>query len=105
MYVLIVFNCPRRLNFGREGRSIALRANLFKISFPQGFLHHYGIEITPDLCSRVLNREIIQSMVSAFKGIFGCLRPVFDGQKNLYTRDPLPISENKIELEVSMFCF
>ncbi|XP_026819292.1 protein argonaute-2-like [Rhopalosiphum maidis] len=69
---------------------------------PQGFLHHYGIEIKPDLCSRVLNREIIQSMVSAFKDIFGCLRPVFDGRKNLYTRDPLPISENEIELEVTL---
>lgn len=29
------------------------------------------------------------------------LQPVFDGRSNLYTRDPLPIGNEKMELEVS----
>lgn len=30
-----------------------------------------------------------------------CPQPVFDGRSNLYTRDPLPIGNEKMELEVS----
>jgi hypothetical protein len=28
------------------------------------------------------------------------LKPVFDGRNNLYTRDPLPIGNDRVELEV-----
>lgn len=39
-------------------------------------------------------------MVNSYNKIFGALKPVFDGRNNLYTRDPLPIGNDKVELEV-----
>lgn len=96
-----MFSCPRRPNIGREGRQITLRANHFQITMPRGYVHHYDINIQPDKCPRKVNREIIETMVHAYSKIFGTLKPVFDGRNNLYTRDPLPIGTDKIELEVS----
>lgn len=68
---------------------------------PRGYVHHYEINIQPDKCPRKVNREIIETMVHAYSRIFGNLRPVFDGRNNLYTKDPLPIGHDKLELEVS----
>lgn len=99
---LPVFTCPRRPNLGREGRPIALRANHFQISMPRGFVHHYDINIQPDKCPRKVNREIIETMVHAYSKLFGVLKPVFDGRNNLYTRDPLPIGNDRLELEVTL---
>lgn len=102
---ITVFNCPRRPNLGREGRPIVLRANHFQISMPRGFVHHYDINIQPDKCPRKVNREIIETMVHAYSKIFGTLKPVFDGRNNLYTRDPLPIGNDRVELEVKCLLF
>ncbi|XP_063702172.1 protein argonaute-2 isoform X1 [Culicoides brevitarsis] len=99
---LPVFTCPRRPNLGREGRPILLRANHFQITMPRGFVHHYDINIQPDKCPRKVNREIIETMVHAYSKIFGVLKPVFDGRNNLYTRDPLPIGNDRLELEVTL---
>merc|ERR1740128_372709 len=97
-----LFNCPRRPNLGREGRSIVLRANHFQISMPRGFIHHYHVSIVPDKCPRRVNREIIQTMVHAYSKIFGNLKPVFDGRSNLYVRDPLPIGNDQVALEEAL---
>ncbi|KAF4523696.1 Argonaute-1 [Ephemera danica] len=99
---LPMFTCPRRPNLGREGRPIMLKANHFQISMPRGFVHHYDINIQPDKCPRKVNREIIETMVQAYSKIFGTLKPVFDGRNNLYTRDPLPIGNDRLELEVTL---
>ncbi|KAE8573837.1 Putative Argonaute 1 [Halyomorpha halys] len=99
---VLVFTCPRRPNLGREGRPIVLRANHFQITMPRGFVHHYEISIQPDKCPRKVNREIIETMVHAYSKIFGNLKPVFDGRSNLYTRDPLPIGNDRMELEVTL---
>ncbi|CAI6349639.1 unnamed protein product [Macrosiphum euphorbiae] len=56
----------------------------------------------PDKCPRKVNREIIETMVHAYSKLFGNLRPVFDGRNNLYTRDPLPIGNDRMELEVTL---
>ena len=50
----------------------------------------------------LLHREIIETMVHAYSKIFGPLKPVFDGRSNLYTRDPLPIGNDRVELEVTL---
>ena len=100
MFFFSVFTCPRRPNLGREGRPIVLRANHLQITMPRGFVHHYEISIQPDKCPRKVNREIIETMVHAYSKIFGNLKPVFDGRSNLYTRDPLPIGNDRMELEV-----
>ena len=49
-----------------------------------------------------VNREIIQTMVQAYSRIFGNLKPVFDGRSNLYVKDPLPIGNDQVELEVTL---
>lgn len=92
----VIFVCPRRPNIGTDGRLITLRANHFQITMPRGFLHHYDITITPDKCPRKINREIIETMVQAYSKIFGTQKPVFDGRKNMYTRDDLPIGRDKV---------
>ena len=97
-----MFDCPRRPNLGTEGRPITLRANHFQISMPRGYLHHYDVTITPDKCPRKINREIIEVMVASYTKIFGSQKPVFDGRKNMYTRDDLCIGRDVIPFEVTL---
>ncbi|PAA61921.1 hypothetical protein BOX15_Mlig021460g1 [Macrostomum lignano] len=101
---VIVFQPPMRPGRGQEGRPIMLRANHFEIRLPKGFLHHYDVAITPDKCPRRVNREIIDIMVNSMhhQNLFFNQRPVFDGRKNLYTRDPLPFGTDRRELEVTL---
>ncbi|XP_027205239.1 protein argonaute-1 [Dermatophagoides pteronyssinus] len=96
------FISPRRPDYGHFGHPIQLRANHFQITMPRGFLHHYDVTITPEKCPRKINREIIELMVQAYNKIFGNIKPVFDGRKNIYTRDDLPIGRDKVELEVTL---
>lgn len=93
------FVSPRRPNTGHDGHKIKLRANHFQIVMPRGFLYHYDISITPDKCPRKINREIIEVMVHSYKPFFN-IKPVFDGRKNMYTKDELPIGRDKMDLEV-----
>ena len=97
-----LFICPRRPNIGREGRAILLRANHFQITMPRGYIHHYHVSISPDKCPRKVNRDIIATMVNAYGRIFGTKKPVFDGRSNLYVRDPLPIGNEQVDLEVTL---
>ncbi|XP_065940936.1 protein argonaute-2 isoform X4 [Magallana gigas] len=97
------FICPPRPNYGTEGKPILLRANHFQVRIPKGVLHHYDISIVPDKCPRRVNREIIETMVTAYsQKIFSGQKPVFDGRKNLYSREPLPIGREKVDLEVTL---
>ena len=41
-------------------------------------------------------------MVNAYGRIFGTKKPVFDGRSNLYVRDPLPIGNEQVDLEVTL---
>lgn len=41
-------------------------------------------------------------MVHSYNKIFGAIKPVFDGRNNLYTRDPLPIGNDRVDLEVTL---
>jgi len=97
------FQCPARPSTGNEGRTILLRANHFQVRIPKGFIHHYEITIQPDKCPRRVNREITETMVQAYsQKIFNGQKPVFDGRKNMYSRDPLPIGREKVDLEVTL---
>ncbi|XP_060077960.1 protein argonaute-2-like isoform X2 [Ylistrum balloti] len=97
------FVCPPRPNHGTDGKPILLKANHFQVRIPKGFIHHYDISITPDKCPRRVNREIIETMVNSYsQKIFQGQKPVFDGRKNLYSREPLPIGREKVELQVTL---
>ncbi|CAL8067945.1 unnamed protein product [Calicophoron daubneyi] len=95
---LVQFEPPPRPGRGSEGRNISLRANHFEIRMPKGFLHHYDVSITPEKCPRRVNREIIETMVNSmhYQKYFYNQKPVFDGRRNMYTREPLPISKEKV---------
>ena len=97
------FTAPARPNAGTVGKSISLRANFFKVTVPNGDLHHYDVEIKPDKCPRRVNRQILETMVENFRNaIFQDRRPVFDGRRNMYTAQPLPIDKQRVELEVTL---
>ena len=96
-----VFRCPKRPNKGTEGKPLALRANHFQITMPRGFLYHYDITISPDKCPRKINREIIETMVASYSKVFP-KKPVFDGRKNMYTKEDLLIGRDRVELEVTL---
>ncbi|KAL3991106.1 Piwi domain family protein [Acanthocheilonema viteae] len=96
------FQCPRRPNHGIEGRAIVLRANHFAVRIPGGNIQHYSIDVQPDKCPRRVNREIVNTMIRAYQKVFSNVRPVYDGKRNMYTRDPLPIGRERLELEVTL---
>ena len=80
-----------------------MRAKFFKVTVPNGDLHHYDVDIKPDKCPRRVNRQILQTMVENFRNaIFQDRRPVFDGRRNMYTAQPLPIDKQRVELEVTL---
>ena len=85
-----VFSCLARPDHGREGRPIYLRANHFKIKLPNIDIFHYEVTITPEKCPRRVNREVIDTMFRANSNIFPSgHKPVYDGRKNLYSKNPL----------------
>lgn len=49
-----------------------------------------------------VNRDIVETMVDRNNKYFVGLKPVFDGRSNMYTRDPLPIPGDRLELEVTL---
>lgn len=97
-----VFLAPRRPNHGNDGRPVNLRANHFQVRIPGGVIQHYEINVSPEKCPRRVNREIVNTMVRAYSRIFSQLKPVYDGKKNMYTKEPLPIGKDKVELEVTL---
>ena len=95
--VLQEFQCPSRPDYGSEGRQILLKVNHFQVKIPKGFIHHYDVAIFPEKCPRRVNREIVDTMVQAYsQKIFNGQLPVFDGRRNLYSREPLPIGREKV---------
>lgn len=94
----VYFQPPSRPDQGTDGRTIQLKANHFEIVMPKGFLHHYDITITPEKCPRRVNRDIIQAMVNNmhYQKYFYNQKPVFDGRRNMYTREPLSIGKEKV---------
>ncbi|CAI5454435.1 unnamed protein product [Caenorhabditis angaria] len=96
----VQFQCPRRPNHGVDGRPILLRANHFQVRIPGGTIQHYQVDVSPDKCPRRVNREIIGCMIHSFSKYFGNCRPVYDGKRNMYTRDPLHIGRDRMDFEV-----
>ena len=49
-------------------------------------------------------REIVETMVESYsQRIFAGQRPVFDGRKNIYSREPLPIGRDKVS-SMTWYC-
>ncbi|KAL5969320.1 Protein argonaute-2 [Taenia solium] len=99
-----IFEPPARNSHGTEGRAINLKANHFEITLASEDLEHYDVAISPEKCPRRVNREIIETMVNSlhYVNYFNNQKPVFDGRRNMYTRKPLPIGNDTLELEVTL---
>lgn len=91
---------PLRPGYGTRGRPIPLKVNLFPVRFPRGELYHYDVTITPN-CPKRICRVVFEALMKKYaKDFIGRQRPVFDGSKNMYCRQELPIPEK----EVYMYC-
>ena len=97
------FMPPPRPSIGTEGKSIKLRANHFTIQIPKGFIYHYAVSIQPDKCPKRINRDILNTLVLAKPQLFSNQRPVFDGKRNLYTKEYLSnVGVEKADIEVTL---
>ena len=97
------FMPPPRPSIGTEGKTIKLRANHFTIQIPKGFIYHYVVSIQPDKCPKRINRDILNTLVLAKPQLFSNQRPVFDGKRNLYTKEYLTnIGVEKPDIEVTL---
>ena len=87
---------PDRPGYGRTGRPIALKANLFPVTLPRGEIYHYDVTIEPK-CPKRVNRIVFEEVIRRNKKYdVAKFKPVFDGSKNMYTRGKLPIPEGKV---------
>uniref|UniRef100_A0A646QFB5 Argonaute-2 n=1 Tax=Hemiscolopendra marginata TaxID=943146 RepID=A0A646QFB5_9MYRI len=93
---------PRRKDFGTLGRPISLRANHFQVTFdPKRIIHHYDIDIKPQITAmKSLKRKIILKMTELFPRIFGQVKCVFDGEKNMYANLDLRLDRNGMSFDV-----
>uniref|UniRef100_A0AC35TKG3 Protein argonaute-2 n=1 Tax=Rhabditophanes sp. KR3021 TaxID=114890 RepID=A0AC35TKG3_9BILA len=97
------FQCPKRPDHGMEGKAISLRANHFKVTIPGGSIQFYNIDIVPEKCPRKVNRDVVRVMIDAYPRIFGNCKPVYDGKRNMYTKEMLQMTATeRLELEVTM---
>ena len=97
------FRAPLRPGVGKQGKTIMLKANFFRVEMPSADIFHYEVEIKPDKCPRRVNREIVREMVHTYQeNIFSNIKPVFDGRKNLYTTYALSIDRQGVPLDVKL---
>ncbi|MGH0165688.1 UNVERIFIED_CONTAM: hypothetical protein FKN15_049194, partial [Acipenser sinensis] len=98
-----LFQPPRRPGLGTVGKPIRLLANHFQVQIPKIDVYHYEVDIKPEKRPRRVNREVVDTMVRHFKmQIFGDTQPGYDGKKNMYTAQPLPIGRDRVDLEVTL---
>ena len=64
------------------------------MNVPDLTIHHYDVDIGPGTIPITLNRDIIETMIKEFPKVF-TNKPVYDGRKNMYSKEPLPIGNNK----------
>ncbi|KAL3189319.1 hypothetical protein MRX96_002642 [Rhipicephalus microplus] len=87
---------PRRPDYGKDGRTIPVVANHFEVSLPTGNIFHYDVDISvrkqcgmQSVLSKDCKRRVFILLVEQHaKHLTGNL-PVFDGQKNMYTKNSL----------------
>lgn len=102
------FFFPKRKGFGKEGRPIEIVANYFQIVLPTNNIYHYDVEIgsvraqgnVQPVISKNCKRRVFQLLAEQHRPALNGNLPVFDGQKNMYTRKPLGFQ--KMSFDVTM---
>ncbi|KAK4765797.1 hypothetical protein SAY87_007439 [Trapa incisa] len=82
---------PLRPGKGSIGMKCMVKANHFFAELPDKDLHQYDVSITPEVSSRLVNRQVMKKLVDLYKESYlGNRLPAYDGRKSLYTAGPLP---------------
>ncbi|KAF7087370.1 hypothetical protein CFC21_090567 [Triticum aestivum] len=90
---------PPRPGKGSAGSRCLVKANHFIAQLPDKDLHHYHVSITPEVTSRVVNRAVINELVSLHRATYlGGRLPAYDGRKSLYTAGPLPFASKEFQI-------
>ncbi|KAM3223197.1 hypothetical protein ACQJBY_056880 [Aegilops geniculata] len=90
---------PLRPGKGSAGTRCLVKANHFIAQLPDKDLHHYDVSITPEVTSRVVNRAVINELVSLHRAAYlGGRLPAYDGRKSLYTAGPLPFASKEFQI-------
>ncbi|GKV21484.1 hypothetical protein SLEP1_g31460 [Rubroshorea leprosula] len=90
---------PLRPGKGSYGTKCIVKANHFFVKLPDKNLHQYDVTITPEVTSRVVNRDVVEKLVELYReSHLGKRLPVYDGRKSLYTAGPLPFSTKEFRI-------
>ncbi|OWM82968.1 hypothetical protein CDL15_Pgr005368 [Punica granatum] len=82
---------PPRPGKGSTGTWCIVKANHFFAELPDKDLHQYDVSITPEVSSRLVNRQVMKKLVDTYReSHLGKRLPAYDGRKSLYTAGPLP---------------
>ncbi|CAG8473234.1 3079_t:CDS:10 [Ambispora leptoticha] len=84
---------PARPGFGKAGRPIKVWTNFYPVEIPNAIVHHYDVDIQPDVPA-VLSRQIFAHFqVTERGGVLGGVRGVYDGRRNVYTIGEYPFGD------------
>lgn len=92
---------------GEVGRSVRVRSNFFEVtSFPTKNLHHYDVSIDPSSAPPALYRRVWRAFeIMNGQGLLKSIRPVYDGRKNVFAPEMLPLGpEGAGQYEVNGQC-
>ena len=84
---------PKRPGLGKQGRKIQVYGNFYELKIPSNaFIHHYDVTISDgkkeDGFPKDMARKLFEGFVDNNHKVFRT-RPVFDGRKNMYCKEPL----------------
>ncbi|XP_062178806.1 protein argonaute PNH1 [Phragmites australis] len=92
----------RRPGFGTVGARCVVKANHFLAELPDKDLTQYDVKITPEVCSRSVNRAIMAELVRLYReSDLGMRLPAYDGRKNLYTAGALPFDAREFVVRLT----
>lgn len=99
---------PRRPDYGRDGKPIEVVANHFALELPDGKMYHYDVEIgsirrqggVQPVVSKDCKRLVFRLLVKEHRQQLNGNLPVFDGQKNMYTKYPLGFQKQSFRVSL-----
>ncbi|ORY36495.1 Piwi-domain-containing protein [Rhizoclosmatium globosum] len=89
---------PARPGAGTRGKKIRMVANSYQMIIPDKDCYHYDVEIRPETMPPV-NRRIFETWKKV-QGSEQAQLAVYDGRKNLYVPNLIPMDDEGQELEV-----
>ena len=64
------------------------------------FVYQYDVAIVPPKCPAHVNHQVIDALINKYnekdEKIFNGMRPAYDGQKSIFSRERLPIGKDGV---------